>query len=605
MEEKLEDFLKGKNIKVKLIKLDEFKGNNSKLINFKKNNPDTMLIFEDLWKNKTDIIKSIISVKLDSKIKKYHARKLTIKEVPQQLSKKFLDENHLQGNCKSSIKLGLYDNEELIQIMTFGKARFSKSASYELIRLATKKYSVVVGGTQRLFNYFIKKYNNPSIVSYDDEMIFTGSIYEKLGFKLKSNKVRGYSYYNDTDKVRIGRTYFQKSKLTSVLRSVDMTLSEEENCENNGWHKIYDCGQATWLYNPLSLRDKVKINIEDRWNLEWLNPEKRISKNIDYSFKCKKCGLVFKQKIRFDRNLSCPNCHPSDHGSSKGEMELYDILNTSGKKIIHNDRNILNGKELDIYFPDISFAIEYDGKYWHNEEKDNLKNKLCEEKGIELLRVDDNEFNTNKDLVLNNIKNILSKKFGDFEINLNNINSVDRVSGRCKKIICLNDNMVYDNYSDVLNAYGLKNKYDVLNTCNGNFKNYNGYSFRYYDENQKYSLKDRKYNYHVRHIKCLDTGEVFESLNEVKRMGIKTIFDCLSNRQKKAHGLKWEYTDDDVTDNKKTMNLINKKEKIVCVETGEEYNSIKEAVEKTNILGIEAVLNGRRKTAGKYHWIKK
>lgn len=47
------------------------------------------------------------------------------------------------------------------------------------------------------------------------------------------------------------------------------------------------------------------------------------------------------------------------------------------------------GCELDIYIPDLNIAIEYDGYYWHKDkqESDNLKDSLCKENGITLIRI--------------------------------------------------------------------------------------------------------------------------------------------------------------------------------------------------------------------------
>ena len=61
-----------------------------------------------------------------------------------------------------------------------------------------------------------------------------------------------------------------------------------------------------------------------------------------YKFKCNACGYEFEQAYRPDRNMSCPSCHPSEHGSSKGECELYDLLLTSGHKILHRR----NGRKI-------------------------------------------------------------------------------------------------------------------------------------------------------------------------------------------------------------------------------------------------------------------
>lgn len=599
-----DNFIKEIGIDARLINLDEFKGNNRKLFELKKKNPDLPLIFEDTWKTKQDIVKSILSVKKNKNIKKYYARKLTIKEIKSvELIKSFLNDNHLQGFCKSSVKIGLFDNNELVQIMTFGKSRFSKNAKYELLRLATKKYSTVVGGTQRLFKYFILKYGNPSVVSYDDEMIFNGNIYSKLGFFLKSRDTLGYYYYNDKNKTRINRTFFQKSKLSSLFENVDLSLTEEEICEKNGYHKIYDCGQAVWLYNSIKTeRDKIHENIEKRWGLVWLDPSEKINRSIYYSFKCIKCGSIFKQKIRFDRNLSCPNCHPINHGSSKGECELYDILSTSGLKIIHNDRLILDGKEIDIYFPDLKLGIEYDGNYWHSDDEKKEKDDKCLLKGITLIHINDEEFVKNEDKVVEYISNFINKNYCEFKIDLNKINPTNRTSGKNRKIICLNDGKIYNNAFEVMGEYNLKNIYDIYNCCNGSLNNYGGYSFEYFENQNLNKLIDKKYNYHTKHIICVETGEVFESIRELEKLGIKTIFDCVSGRQKTAHNLHWKYTEKEAGPTDKTQKML--ESKIICVETKKEYNNIAEAQKSTGIFGIEAVINGRRETAGSFHWIK-
>ena len=69
----------------------------------------------------------------------------------------FLNNNHLQGNVNSSIKLGLYDGEELVSVMTFNKGRVimgGKKDEYELIRFANKIGDSGVGGASKLLKYF-------------------------------------------------------------------------------------------------------------------------------------------------------------------------------------------------------------------------------------------------------------------------------------------------------------------------------------------------------------------------------------------------------------------------------------------------------------------
>lgn len=78
MYEDFEKFIKDLNIDAKLIILDDFESKNEKkLFNYHKDHPEQLLIFEDWWLYKQDIIKSVLSVK-SGKSKKYYARKLKI-----------------------------------------------------------------------------------------------------------------------------------------------------------------------------------------------------------------------------------------------------------------------------------------------------------------------------------------------------------------------------------------------------------------------------------------------------------------------------------------------------------------------------------------------
>lgn len=42
--------------------------------------------------------------------------------------------------------------------------------------------------------------------------------------------------------------------------------------------------------------------------------------------------------------------------------------------------------------------------------------------------------------------------------------------------------------------------------------------------------------------------------------------------------------------------------KVRCLETGDVYESIREAIKRTNICGIGKCLKGKQKTSGGYHW---
>jgi len=47
----------------------------------------------------------------------------------------------------------------------------------------------------------------------------------------------------------------------------------------------------------------------------------------------------------------------------------------------------LGRRELDLFITDLNIGIEYDGRNWHDEKDDLVKNQLCKEAGIELIRI--------------------------------------------------------------------------------------------------------------------------------------------------------------------------------------------------------------------------
>lgn len=199
-------------------------------------------IFEDEWIYKQDIIKSMLRNILGKTEISLMARKCVIKEVDSKTSKVFLNENHLQGYCNSKIRIGLFHEDELVSLMTFGKSRhFIGNSEYEweLLRFANKINTSVAGGASRLLNYFIKTYLPKSIVSYADRRWSTGSLYEKLGFT-KYNESKP-NYYYIINRKRVYRFNLRKQVLISKY-NCPPEVTEKEFCRKNGWLRIYDCG---------------------------------------------------------------------------------------------------------------------------------------------------------------------------------------------------------------------------------------------------------------------------------------------------------------------------------------------------------------------------
>lgn len=232
---------------------DAHKPNNYHLIKYNKsieNNINLITIWEDDWVIKKEICKSFLLNKLNKTKTKIFARKCTLKEVAYNETKIFLDNNHLQGNCISSIRFGLYYNNELVSLMTFGKLRLPLSGrneinSYELIRFANKINTSVVGGASKLLSFFVKNNNPKTIISYSDNLISNGNLYEKLGFEYVHTSNPGYWYViND---VREHRFNWRKSIL--VKRGFDENKTEFEIMSENNFYKIFNAGNKKWILN--------------------------------------------------------------------------------------------------------------------------------------------------------------------------------------------------------------------------------------------------------------------------------------------------------------------------------------------------------------------
>lgn len=139
-------------------------------------------IYEYEWndKHKRDIIKSIIINRTVGNKNKIYARKCAIKKVDKKDEKEFLNENHLQGFRGSNVAYGLYYNDELVQIMTFGR---NKLYGWEIIREVSKKTFSVIGGTSKILNKFLEEYKPETVFSYADFNKFSGRSYEMSGME--------------------------------------------------------------------------------------------------------------------------------------------------------------------------------------------------------------------------------------------------------------------------------------------------------------------------------------------------------------------------------------------------------------------------------------
>ena len=184
------------------------------------------------------------------------------------------------------------------------------------------------------------------------------------------------------------------------------------------WNNFYTGHGCTYCFGTPKLTiEYVKEHIESKGH-ELLAKEYKDA-HTKLEIKCPKGHIFWMNWNNFYTGHRCPKCCNSK-SFSKGEKEVLEYVQSlTDTTIIENDRTqIINPKtdkylELDIFLPDLMKAIEYNSTYWHSDEetkyRDNQKVLQCKEKGIDLMIIEEKDWNNNKDECKINIIEILGE----------------------------------------------------------------------------------------------------------------------------------------------------------------------------------------------------
>ena len=211
-------------------------------------------IFEDDWRNRKPVVQHFLKYLL-AEMPSIMARKTSVTDVDHATARSFYKQYHMQGPSIQSGQLhyGLEHQGELVACMSFtahGSGRkVLHEGHWELVRFASKLR--IQGGASKLFTAFIRQHSPKSVLSFSWSHLFSGGMYERLGFKLDKILPPDYTYVDRTKCRRLHKSGFQHSKLkTKFGENYDPTLSERLNCEANGFYRIFDCGKKRWLWTP-------------------------------------------------------------------------------------------------------------------------------------------------------------------------------------------------------------------------------------------------------------------------------------------------------------------------------------------------------------------
>ena len=198
-------------------------------------------VFEDDWVNKQSIIKSVISNFVNNSVnRRIYARKCEVREISDKtVINNFLVSNHLLGRTTFiSYCAGLYYNNELVSLITMHLLKKAER-KWELNRYAIKNGVTIVGGAERLLKHIIQAINYSSIITYNDNSIFRGLVYKRLGFQYIRTNTPNYMFIQGDCLERFPKQAIRKWNV-GYSREMEQQL---------GLHRVYNAGNDVYILN--------------------------------------------------------------------------------------------------------------------------------------------------------------------------------------------------------------------------------------------------------------------------------------------------------------------------------------------------------------------
>jgi len=196
--------------------------------------------------DKYNIVRSIILNNLKHNTDKVYGRNTVVRYITRDVKKEFLNNYHLQGNDRSSVYLGLFYNDILVSVMTFGTRQITGSVDHELMRYCVKSNMNILGGFSKLLKFYITNHKVSKIKTYADRRHSDGNIYRKNNFKFLRYSTPSYWYFNTREYKLYHRYNFAKHLLKHKMLHYDASKSERQIMKENNYFRVWDCGHCVF-----------------------------------------------------------------------------------------------------------------------------------------------------------------------------------------------------------------------------------------------------------------------------------------------------------------------------------------------------------------------
>lgn len=179
------------------------------------------------------------------------ARKTKVVNLSPEQARDFHNKYHMHGSIGGGYHYGLVYNDQIVLAVSFHKSRFNQQYEYECGR-CTGSDIRVNGGVSKLFSHFIHTVRPKSIITYSDLRFGDGDCYLNCGMTRQDDTSVNYWYFHKHNPSELfSRVKFQKHKLKDRLSVFDETLTEFENMTRNGWDRVWDCGNAKYVWESV------------------------------------------------------------------------------------------------------------------------------------------------------------------------------------------------------------------------------------------------------------------------------------------------------------------------------------------------------------------
>lgn len=216
-------------------------------------------IFSHEWLYRRSAVEVLLRRVTSTETNKVAARKCKITHPTKELANAFLELNHIQGKVHSGEFVGLEYDSKLIAVMAFNFNTSNRGDSVNFSKVELTRYAsscTVVGGFSKLLRAWLKENCVKTVVSYSDNRLFTGKVYELAGFKKMHTTQPDYRYLEPGwDDTLHHKAKYQKKHLVERF-GVEACegKTERQITEENGIYQVYDCGKTLW---ELTVEDTV------------------------------------------------------------------------------------------------------------------------------------------------------------------------------------------------------------------------------------------------------------------------------------------------------------------------------------------------------------